>query len=285
MYICIRLKIINLNESKLVYNPNDNLHDLFSQYGDDRIPVDKLKPTYYLSNNNDVFSLMDAFEERIPCFGHEVCWDWTGVRKGGKYYLIMDVMALLEETARFWEVFKALFIDFQVLNTSFVLPEIDSPMNLDDPDSFDNDNDYEECDEESLLRRFEKETIGNPDIQWKREPKEYGGSAGTIVLLGTAVGVVTLGHAFLKGFVNTCMKKHYAREIDKLLDTVCVACEGEGIIIRPEPVAPKAWNDEVGEYQYEFTQILSDGSKNKVFIGTKAGKPTIVPYYKSKKDQ
>lgn len=165
MKICVSLKTINLAGTGFVYDADDNLYDLIVQYDEDRIPIKGPTNFYYVFSDNRIFALMDAIEQCLPIYGHEICWNWTGVRKGTDYYLLLEVQALSEATARFWNIFGSIFPDLKELDTPFELPEIDCPINLYDPDTFDSDIDYEECDEMSILRDFEKLTYNNPDGQ------------------------------------------------------------------------------------------------------------------------
>ena len=278
MKICVSLKTINLAGTGFLYDADDNLYDLIVQYDEDRIPIKGPTNFYYAFSDNRIFALMDTIEQCLPIYGHEICWNWTGVRKGTDYYLLLEVQALSEATARFWNTLGSIFPDLKELDTPFELPEIDCPINLDDPDTFDSDIDYEECDEMSILRDFEKLTYNNPDGQWKREPKEYGGAVGSVVLLGTAAAIAAFGYPFLKDFVSFCMRNHYKNIIETLEQKVIEASKGQGRIIPPEPKAPEVYNMEREENEYEFTQIMNDGTRNRVFIGVNSGKVSFMPY-------
>lgn len=278
MYINVNLQTINLAGSGIAYDADDNLYDLFAQYGDGRICVNGPESSYYQFPDNHIFALMDTFEQSIPTLGHTVCWNWTGVRKEAEYFLQLEVKVLSDETAHFWDVFNKIFPDIQKQDEPFELPEVDHPLNIDDPEANDHDDGYNEYDEEFRLRDLEILTLGNPALQWKREPMEYGGGAGIITTIGVAAGVGSFGHAFLKDFVKSMMKNHYSREIEHLQRKVIKACKGKGHLIPPKPEAPKVYNMEAKEYEYEFTQIMSDGARNRVFIGVESKKVTFVPY-------
>ena len=60
MLININLLKINLEGSGIVYDPDDNLYDLFVQYGDGCIPTYGPENFYYLFSDNHIFALMDA---------------------------------------------------------------------------------------------------------------------------------------------------------------------------------------------------------------------------------
>ena len=278
MYICVSLKTVNFATSGVNYDADDNLHDLFAQDEFDRITVNEIENSYYQFLDNHIFTLMDALEQSLPTIGHDVCWDWTGVRKEGDYYLLLEVMALPKETFRFWNAFNRIFPGLREQSEPFEMPEIDHPFNFDDLEGQDEDDDYDECDEESCLRDLEMLTVGIPVLQWERRPMEYGGGAGIIATIGVAAGVGSFGYTFLKDFAKAMMKNHYSRKIEHLKRKVIKKCNNEGRIIPPEPEAPKVYNMERNEYEYEFTQLLNDGSKNRVFIGVDSGIVTSIPH-------
>lgn len=96
--------------------------------------------------------------------------------------------------------------------------------------------------------------------------------------MGTAAAIAAFGYPFLKDFVSFCMRNHYKNIIETLEQKVIEASKGQGRIIPPEPKAPEVYNMEREENEYEFTQIMNDGTRNRVFIGVNSGKVSFMPY-------
>lgn len=278
MNIIVSIATINLDGSGLVYEDDENLDTLFPKHGSDRIPISEPEMSYYRSSDNNIFMHMDEFERIIPTMGHKIRWQWTGVRKQAEYYLMIEIQAFSEEIPRIRKALDTVFSDAQIADTAFEIPDVDFPLDVDDPEAYDKDDNYAECDEESRLRDLDILTFGNPILQWKREPAEYEAGGGIIATLGVAAGIGSFGHAFLKDFIKSMMNNHYSRKIEQLQRKVVKACKKKGRIIPPDPEAPKTFNMERDEYEYEFTQIMSDGTRNRVFIGVDSEKVTFVPY-------
>lgn len=269
MDIIINMTTIDLNGYETHYEKTDNLHDLYVTGKD--IP-DSDAYYYYRYPGNELFACMDSLEKAIPNIGHTVCWDWFGVRKGIKYYLQLDVLVLAEVETTFWDALKAIFVnEFEEIE-EFELPDVDVPFD------FEQDNEDDQINDEEILRDIEELTLGDPSIQWRREPMEYNGGGDVITTIGVATGIASYIISNAKDFVLLMMKNHYARQIKKLRKKLVKNGKYEGHFIEPKPEAPGIFNAKTGEDEYEFIQILDDGSKYRVFISVDSGKTRKVPY-------
>ena len=271
MDIGITVTTIDLNGYETHYEETDNLYDLYLSEKYTDIP-DSDAYYYYRYPGNELFACMDSLEKTIPNIGHTVCWKWFGVRKGVEYYLQLDVSVLAEVETTFWDALKAIFVNGFEEIEEFELPDVDVPFD------FEQDNEDDQINDEEILRDIEELTLGDPSIQWRREPMEYNGGGDVITTIGVAAGLASFAYTFEKDFVQYMMNNHYARRIRKLRNKVMKECNNEGHLIEPKPEAPSIFNAKTGEAEYEFIQILDDGSKNRVFIGIDSGKTRKVPY-------
>lgn len=268
MELLLEISVFEVNISK--HNPKLKEYSDLSDYHYCHANLDPKvtlhAPLFYqIKHSQEIFFYIDQLEERVPKNGNSLCWDWTGIRDGKRYYLCIRFEACHDNTNECVNAVRSVFSKHCERIEGFDWPDIDFPLNDDSEDEW-KENEYND---DSDLRLLDHCTKNNQIVRWERPYPESEGSGDSLLTQFAAIAeLLSFAYKNYIGLKIWIAKKYYKWRINRLYNIICKNYVSEGSLSKPKPAPPKRFDVKSGKGEYVFMHYNDKEQCRKIIISS-----------------